>query len=69
VNAISGVVADSCTPASCPSMTMPNAVDVIWVDEKGKKCKYSAPQYIDCALSTLERLALTEEGFPTKYGI
>ena len=39
-----------------------------WVDEKGKKLRCGAPQYIEYAMSYTEK-ALTDEAlFPTKYG-
>uniref|UniRef100_A0A914V1L1 Uncharacterized protein n=1 Tax=Plectus sambesii TaxID=2011161 RepID=A0A914V1L1_9BILA len=38
-----------------------------WVDEKGKKMKYSAPQYVNCVLTFCEKGSCSEELFPTKY--
>ena len=40
------VISELCTADSCPTMTGPGSAVFLWVDERGKKIKCSAPQYI-----------------------
>ncbi|KAJ8023864.1 MOB kinase activator 2 [Holothuria leucospilota] len=62
------LVNDYCNNESCPSMSAPNNVQYTWQDEKGKKAKCTAPQYIEYAMSYAERQFKDENVFPTKYG-
>ena len=39
-----------------------------WQDEKGKKLKQSAPQYIDHMMSYVQKSVTDESQFPTKFG-
>lgn len=39
-----------------------------WYDEKGKKSKCTAPQYVDFVMSSVQKLVTDEDIFPTKYG-
>lgn len=39
-----------------------------WYDEKGKKTKCTAPQYVDFVMSLVQKLVTDEDIFPTKYG-
>lgn len=39
-----------------------------WYDDKGKKYKYSAPQYVDIVTTNIQREISDETVFPTKYG-
>lgn len=39
-----------------------------WYDERGKKTKCTAPQYVDFVMSLCQKLVTDEEIFPTKYG-
>jgi len=40
----------------------------LWVDERGKKCKCTAPQYVDYVMSYSQKCISDEAVFPTKYG-
>ena len=40
----------------------------LYVDEKGKKCKCSAPDYVNLVMSDCQKLIKDESVFPTKYG-
>ena len=40
------VVSELCTADSCPTMNGPAQSIFLWLDERGKKIKCSAPQYI-----------------------
>ncbi|KAK3548855.1 hypothetical protein QTP70_021030 [Hemibagrus guttatus] len=44
------------------------ALTYYWYDEKGKKTKCTAPQYIDFVMSSVQKLITDEDIFPTKYG-
>ena len=39
-----------------------------WYDERGKKTKCTAPQYVDFVMSLVQKLVTDEDIFPTKYG-
>ena len=39
-----------------------------WVDDKGKKTKLSAPQYIDYVMTFVQKTINDETIFPTKHG-
>jgi len=68
VNALYGAVCEFCTKESCPVMCGPGNLQFLWVDDKNKKIKYPAPQYVDCVMSFAERTVRSEDTFPTKYG-
>ena len=40
-----------------------------WVDEKGKKCKCTAPQYVEYVMAFIKKTIHDESVFPTKYGM
>ena len=40
----------------------------LWVDEKGKKSRLSANQYIDFSMSYVQKTINDEATFPTKHG-
>ena len=40
----------------------------LWVDEKGKKSRLSAPQYIDYIMTYVQKTINDESTFPTKHG-
>lgn len=39
-----------------------------WYDERGKKTKCTAPQYVDFVMSLVQKLVTDDDIFPTKYG-
>jgi len=39
-----------------------------WIDERGKKCKCTAPQYVDYVMTYSQKCVSDEAVFPTKYG-
>ena len=39
-----------------------------WQDERGKKVKLPAPQYIDLVMSSVEKTIQDEQLFPNKFG-
>jgi len=69
INVLYGAIAEQCTPKTCPTMSAPLNNQFYWLDEKGKKCKYSASQYIDTVLTYAAKVTSDENLFPTKQSI
>ena len=40
----------------------------MWLDDKGKKSKLSAPQYVDYVMTYVQKVVNDETVFPTKHG-
>jgi hypothetical protein len=40
----------------------------LWFDDKGKKTRVAAPQYIDYVMTFTQKTISDESIFPTKYG-
>ncbi|XP_046579148.1 MOB kinase activator 2-like isoform X1 [Haliotis rubra] len=70
VNLMYGVISEYCTSEgqACSSMAAPGSVQYYWYDDKGKKYKYSAPQYIDYVMTYIQTSITDESVFPTKFG-
>lgn len=68
INLIYGTISEFCTPSSCPDMVGPGPRQYLWVDEKGKKSRLSANQYIDFSMSYVQKTINDEATFPTKHG-
>ncbi|CAG7820951.1 unnamed protein product [Allacma fusca] len=66
VNLIYGTISEFCTPTSCPDMTGPCMRTYLWFDERGKKVKVAAPQYIDYVMTFIQKTINDESLFPTK---
>nr|XP_054775570.1 MOB kinase activator 2-like [Lytechinus pictus] len=64
----SEVLGQFCTNEMCPSMMAPGNVIYQWHDDKGKKVKCSAPQYIEFSMVFAQKHIDDESVFPTKYG-
>ena len=39
-----------------------------WVDDRGKKIRMSAHQYVELVIVSVEKLVTDDSTFPTKYG-
>lgn len=68
VNLVYGAVSEFCTAASCPDMAGPGGRVYAWVDERGKKARVAAPQYVDYVMTLTQNTVNDEALFPTKYG-
>lgn len=68
VNMLYGTISEFCTMSGCPEMTGPGNRQYLWVDERGKRLKLPAPQYIDYALTHTQKTVNDESIFPTKFG-
>ena len=40
----------------------------VWVEERGKKLKCTAPQYVDYVMTFCQKCVSNQQLFPTKYG-
>ncbi|XP_056622442.1 MOB kinase activator 2b isoform X1 [Triplophysa dalaica] len=67
INLQYSTISEFCTGETCPAMTACNTI-YYWYDEKGKKTKCTAPQYVDFVMSSVQKLVTDEDIFPTKYG-
>ncbi|XP_050990884.1 MOB kinase activator 2b isoform X1 [Labeo rohita] len=67
INLQYSTISEFCTGDTCPAMTACNTT-YYWYDEKGKKTKCTAPQYVDFVMSSVQKLVTDEDIFPTKYG-
>uniref|UniRef100_A0A0B6Y3U2 Uncharacterized protein n=1 Tax=Arion vulgaris TaxID=1028688 RepID=A0A0B6Y3U2_9EUPU len=67
VNLIYGVISEYCSTETCPSMTAPDNVQYFWYDDKGKKSKHTAAQYIDYVMTHIQKVINDESVFPTKF--
>ncbi|RNA00230.1 MOB kinase activator 2-like isoform X1 [Brachionus plicatilis] len=68
INVLFGAIAEQCTLRSCSNMSGPNNSQFFWLDEKGKKLKYSASQYIDTSLTHISKITSDESLFPIQHG-
>ncbi|XP_053995347.1 MOB kinase activator-like 2 isoform X7 [Hylaeus anthracinus] len=67
INLVYGTISEFCTMTGCPDMTGPGLRTYLWFDEKGKKTRVAAPQYIDYVMTFTQRTVSDETIFPTKY--
>jgi len=68
INLLYGTVSEFCNLTSCPEMTGPGPRVYMWLDDKGKKSKLSAPQYVDYVMTYVQKVVNDETMFPTKHG-
>ncbi|XP_014248741.1 MOB kinase activator-like 2 [Cimex lectularius] len=67
INLVYGTISEFCTMSGCPDMTGPQLRTYLWFDEKGKKTRVAAPQYIDYVMTFTQKTITDENIFPTKY--
>ncbi|XP_043650790.1 MOB kinase activator-like 2 isoform X2 [Drosophila teissieri] len=67
VNLVYGTISEFCTQSGCADMTGPGNRTYLWFDEKGKKTRVAAPQYIDYVMTFTQKTVSDESIFPTKY--
>ncbi|CAF3683531.1 unnamed protein product, partial [Rotaria socialis] len=68
INILYGAISHLCTTTTCPIMIGPKNSLYYWVDERGKKVKYSASQYIELAIIFIQKNLSNEAIFPTRFG-
>ncbi|ETE66905.1 MOB kinase activator 2, partial [Ophiophagus hannah] len=66
INLQYSTISEFCTGESCQTMAVCNT-QYYWYDERGKKIKCTAPQYVDFVMSSVQKLVTDEDVFPTKY--
>ncbi|KAI9031371.1 mps one binder kinase activator-like 1 protein [Hyaloraphidium curvatum] len=69
VNMLYGVISESCTTSTCPTMSGPSGAEYPWIDSQRKILKVSAPQYVDFATTLIQSQLNDESIFPTKAGL
>jgi hypothetical protein len=69
INLVYGTIAEYCTMSGCSDMSGPTTRPYLWFDEKGKKVKVAAPQYIDYVMTFTQKTINDETIFPTKFGM
>ncbi|CAL4079331.1 unnamed protein product, partial [Meganyctiphanes norvegica] len=67
INLLYGTVCEYCTLSGCPDMTGPATRQYLWFDEKGKKTRVAAPQYVDYVMTFTQKTINDETIFPTKF--
>ncbi|XP_018027356.1 MOB kinase activator-like 2 isoform X1 [Hyalella azteca] len=67
INLVYGTIAEYCTMSGCSDMSGPTTRPYLWFDEKGKKVKVAAPQYIDYVMTFTQKTINDETIFPTKF--
>lgn len=68
INLLYGTVSEFCNLSTCPEMLGPGPRLYMWLDDKGKKNKISAPQYVDYVMTYVQKVVNDEATFPTKHG-
>ncbi|XP_023811919.1 MOB kinase activator 2 isoform X3 [Oryzias latipes] len=68
INLQYSTISEFCTGDTCQAMSAACSTTYYWYDEKGRKTKCTAPQYVDFVMSLCQKLVTDEEIFPTKYG-
>ncbi|XP_049637252.1 MOB kinase activator 2-like [Suncus etruscus] len=66
VNLQYSTISEFCTGDACQTMAVCNQYH--WYDERGRKVKCTALQYVDFVMSSVQKLLTDEDVFPTKYG-
>ncbi|XP_030667380.1 MOB kinase activator 2 isoform X3 [Nomascus leucogenys] len=66
INLQYSTISEFCTGETCQTMAVCNT-QYYWYDERGKKVKCTAPQYVDFVMSSVQKLVTDEDVFPTKY--
>ncbi|XP_041052976.1 MOB kinase activator 2a isoform X1 [Cetorhinus maximus] len=67
INLQYSTISEFCTGDTCQTMTVCNT-QYYWYDERGKKIKCTAPQYVDFVMTSVQKFVTDEDIFPTKYG-
>ncbi|XP_043220898.1 MOB kinase activator-like 2 [Amphibalanus amphitrite] len=66
INLVYGTISEYCTSSTCPDMNGPCQRQYFWMDEKGKKIKTTAPQYVDYVMTYIQKTLNDETVFPSK---
>lgn len=66
INLIYGTISEFCTMSGCSEMIGPNNKVYFWSDERGKRSKVPAPQYVDYCMTYMQKTLNDASIFPTK---
>ncbi|PPQ66382.1 hypothetical protein CVT24_007211 [Panaeolus cyanescens] len=66
LNEFYGVIAETCTKDTCPTMSGGPSLNYVWTHQGGAKTSLPAPTYIDYVMSSIQNLIDDENIFPTK---
>eukprot|EP00794_Sanderia_malayensis_P018229 gene18229-20047_t len=66
INLIYSTITDYCTSTTCNTASS-GAIPFTWIDDKGKKIRMSAHQYVELVIVSVEKFVTDEGTFPTKY--
>jgi len=69
LNMFYGILAESCTPSNCRTMSAGPTLDYTWIDSSRKQVKLPAPTYIDYVMSWVQQTLDNGKDFPTKIGV
>ncbi|KAF0988703.1 hypothetical protein HZS_26 [Henneguya salminicola] len=67
ISELNSAVYTCCNDETCPHMLFGQTV-LSWVDEKNRKFKVSAAQYITMCILSIERFITSEVSCPSKFG-
>lgn len=67
INLLYGTISEFCSMSGCPDMSGPCNRQYFWLDEKGKRLKLTAPQYVDYVMTFAQKAINDESVFPTKF--
>ncbi|KAG6848961.1 hypothetical protein H0H93_012433 [Arthromyces matolae] len=65
LNEFYGVLTESCTQHTCPTMSGGTTLNYTWVNQGGKQTSLAAPTYIDSVMSSIQNLLEDENSFPS----
>lgn len=66
INLIYGTISEFCTSTTCPEMVGPCHRQYVWTDERNRKVRTTAPQYIDYVMTFTQRTINNEALFPSR---
>ncbi|KAF8964234.1 Mob1/phocein [Flammula alnicola] len=66
LNEFYGVIAETCTQHTCPTMSGGPSLNYVWTHQGGKQATLPAPTYIDYVMTSIQNLIDDENVFPTK---
>lgn len=66
INLMYATITDYCTSVTCNTANT-GTLSFTWVDDKGKKIRVSAHQYVELVIVSVEKIVTDDAIFPTKY--
>jgi len=66
LNEFYGVIAETCTQHTCPTMSAGPSLNYLWTHQGGKQAMLPATTYIDYVMTSIQNLIDDESAFPAK---